>query len=311
MSLPLIDYPYLPDGCAHSYVKEENPFMAAAKAAAGGHGCRKHATGAVAVKDGQIIISASNAGIHVPVCPRQYKGYKTGEGYRYCQSYCEQISHPEVIICRIAKEQGIDLSDAEIYLYGHWWVCNNCWKHLLEAGVRHVYLLEGSEKLFNVDHPDYEYQYQNKPLSLYVSGALTKLANQNIKQLYEEIGRLGKEIGFSSYVPHLKTDPIKMADISAEEVYDTDSTQVKAADLMICYVGELSLGVGMEIALAREHKSLVILLSERGTKISRMVLGSPAVIDHIEFDNFDNALAQLKTAMLKFKQVAEQKNISI
>lgn len=310
MALTVIKYPYLPTGRTYLYVEENNPFMQAAKQATMSNGCRKHANAAVAVKDGVVVSSGSNAGVYVTVCPRVYKGYPTGQGYRYCQEYCEQSGHSEVMACRRAKEKGIDLKGADIYLYGHWWACQKCWDTMIAAGIRNVYLLRGSETMFN-DQVSKPGELANVDLSLYVSGSLTHLKNQEIKTLYERIGSLGESFGFQSHVPHLHTDPVKHADVSAEDVYKNDKQHVIDADLMICYVGETSLGTGMELEIALHHKTLVVLLSEEGAQISRMVLGSPAVIDHVTFTTFEDALLKLRPVLEKFVKTAKQQNISV
>ena len=48
-------YPYLPPGKTILYVSEDNVFMQAAKALLHQSGCTKQPTGAVIVKNGQII----------------------------------------------------------------------------------------------------------------------------------------------------------------------------------------------------------------------------------------------------------------
>jgi len=310
MSLPTIKYPFLPEGKAYLYIAESNPFMLAAKQAAGGHGCRKHATGAVAVKDGNIVATGNNAGVHVTVCPRVYKGYGTGQGYRYCKEYCDQSGHAEVVLCRTAQEQNIDLTGTDVYLYGHWWCCENCWNHMLQAGIARVYLMEGSQKLFNDQEQD-ETDELEATFSLYVSGPLTHVKNPDIKPFYERIGELAESLGFLVHVPHKATDPEKNKDVEPQEVYRLDSSKVKAADLMVCYVGEPSLGVGLEIEMACRYKTLVILLSEEGTRISRLAKGAPCVIDDITFVDQEDALSKLKKAFQHFQTSGRKQNVSI
>jgi 2'-deoxynucleoside 5'-phosphate N-hydrolase len=210
---------------------------------------------------------------------------------------------------RRAHEKGIDLNGADIYLYGHWWACQKCWDTMIAAGIRNVYLLKDSETLFN-DQVTKPRELQNVELSLYVSGPLTHLKNQEIKKLYEQIGTLGEAAGFKAHVPHLHSDPFKHADLSSEVVYKHDKQKVTDADLMVCYVGETSLGTGMELEIAVQEKTLVVLLSEEGVKVSRMVLGSPAVIDHVTFTSFEDALAKLRDVFTKFVKTAKQPNIS-
>ena len=101
--LNVIKYPYLPEGREYLYVPVDNEYMQEAKKAAEAHGCRKHATGAVAVKDGKIIARGNNAGVFVKICPRVYKDFKTGEGYQFCHNYCQTKGHAEVTLYNYAK----------------------------------------------------------------------------------------------------------------------------------------------------------------------------------------------------------------
>lgn len=310
MPLPTIQYPYLPAGCTYTNnVSADHPFMLAAKAQRDSAGCRKHATGAVIVKDGQVVAAGANAGIHVTICPRVYKGYGTGEGYRYCKDYCQQDGHAEVMAVRDARQKGIDVTGADVYLYGHWWACKNCWDTMQSVGITNVFVTDNAHDIFN-DQARHPGDHERVDLKLYVSGPLTNLKDPTIKAFYEGIAKVAEGFGFETYVPHLYTDPELHLKVTAEDVYAYDGKNVREADVLVCYVGEPSLGVGIEIEMAARHKCLVVLLSERGTKISRMVLGSPAVIDHIEFDSRADAFAQLTGVFEKLVKTAKRKNQS-
>lgn len=306
-----IEYPYLPEGREYLYVPESNKFMQAAKLAAQSHGCRKHATGAVAVKDGEIIATGNNAGTFVKICPRVYKGFGTGEGYRFCKEYCLQEGHAEVVLCNFARKNKINLNGADLYLYGHWWMCQNCWDYIIKAGLNKTYLVKGSETLFNYEHQKNDVIDSPQRLTVYVSGSLTPLKDPATKQLYENIGKLAEELGMTAYVPHLHTDPIKFPDASPEEIYNINKNQVALSDLMICYTGEPSLGVGQEIEIANNNKTLVILLSKEGQAVARMAKGSPNIIDHLLFSDHQDALDQLKPKLLKLLKTSKMNNISV
>ncbi len=309
MSLPQIQYPYKPEGGTYSYVEASHPFMLAAKEQRDSAGCRKHATGAVIVKDGQIVARGANAGIYVTICPRVYKGYGTGQGYEYCKNYCAQDGHAEVMAVRDAKANGLDVAGADIYLYGHWWACKNCWDTLLAVGIKNVIMTNNSHEVFN-DQARNPGEFDSVDLKVYISGPLTRLADQSIKLLYERISALAEAQGFEAHVPHLHTDPIANADVTPAQVYSFDSGHVKDADVLVAYVGETSLGVGMELEMAAQHKALIVLLSETGKPVSRLVLGNPAVIEHIQFDSHDHALELLKPVLAKLISTAKKKNQS-
>ena len=138
---------------------------------------------------------------------------------------------------------------------------------------------------------------------IYVSGALTDVENPiETKALYEKIGLVCEEIGFQSYVPHLHTDPVNNPDITPREVFDKDKYEVSISDLVIAYLGSLSFGVGMELAYAENSKIPIILLYETGKRISRFPRGIPTVIAEIQFNDYEDALNQLKEVLLKWKQ---------
>ncbi|WP_353929821.1 nucleoside 2-deoxyribosyltransferase [Okeanomitos corallinicola TIOX110] len=138
---------------------------------------------------------------------------------------------------------------------------------------------------------------------VYVSGALTDIKNPaETKALYEKIGAVCEEVGLQPYVPHLHTDPVNNPDITPREVFDKDKQQVSISDLVIAYLGSLSFGVGMELAYAESNKIPIILLYETGKRISRFPRGIPTVIAEIQFNDHEDALNQLKTFLLNWKQ---------
>ena len=142
-----------------------------------------------------------------------------------------------------------------------------------------------------------------KMYKIYVSGALTDVKNPiETKALYEKIGLVCEEIGLQAYVPHLHTDPVNNPDITPREVFDKDKHQVSISDLVIAYLGSLSFGVGMELAYAENNKIPIILLYETGKRISRFPRGIPTVIAEIQFNDYEDALNQLKEVLLKWKQ---------
>ncbi|MDO9231070.1 MAG: deaminase [bacterium] len=142
-----IEYPYIPKGKEILYVGEDNEFMQEAKRISKETGCAKQATGAVIVREGNVIGKGTNAGERVTECPRW--GSKTGENYGPCKEICKQEAHSEVASIDDAIKKGENTKDADLYLHGHWWCCENCWNKIIDAGIKNVYLLENSENLFN------------------------------------------------------------------------------------------------------------------------------------------------------------------
>ena len=150
-----IKYPYLPESRTILYVPISNPFMTEAKEYARKY-CTKlfQAGAAVVVKNNKIIAvgSVGNNPTHQKECVRIATNKPSGQGYNLCEG-CNPKFHSEPSAIRDAESKGNDTSDADLYLWGHWWCCEFCWKAMIAAGIKNVYLLENSEILFNKEHP--------------------------------------------------------------------------------------------------------------------------------------------------------------
>jgi deoxycytidylate deaminase len=142
-----IKYPFLPAGRTILYVGLDDPFMRVAKELWAVGGCVKQPTAAVVVKNGKIIGQGTNAGIRVLECPRW--GSPTGTNYGPCKDICKQEGHAEAMAVKNALKKDHDIQGADLYLYGHWWCCQNCWETMIRAGIKDVYLFTNSWNLFN------------------------------------------------------------------------------------------------------------------------------------------------------------------
>jgi deoxycytidylate deaminase len=145
----MIEYPYLPSSRGILYVPENHACMYVAKIISRGSGCVKQPTGAVVVSGVEIIGMGTNAGKRVEECPRW--GSPTGENYGPCRSVCMQEGHAEVMAIRNALSLGHEVTGTDLYLYGHWWCCEDCWRKIISAGIKRVFLMENSWELFNPD----------------------------------------------------------------------------------------------------------------------------------------------------------------
>ena len=54
-------------------------------------------------------------------CPRD-----VGEGYEKCTSICRQEGHAEAMAIQDAMDRKIDIEGANLYLMGHYRVCDSC-----------------------------------------------------------------------------------------------------------------------------------------------------------------------------------------
>jgi deoxycytidylate deaminase len=149
-------YPYLPGARTILYVAAEHPSMRVA---------REHAltyslddavkTGSVVVIEGVIVGRGANGSDYHKsnICERVRQKIPTGQGYELCEG-CHPKNHSEPRAIISAQQNGYDTQGADLYLWGHWWCCEPCWRAIIDAGIRDVYLMEGSDRLFNREHPE-------------------------------------------------------------------------------------------------------------------------------------------------------------
>lgn len=150
-----IKYPFLPEGRTILYVPENNQFMQEAKKFAKENSLDKiMPNGSVIVKNGEIIAEAANGSNYhdTHICERIKQKISTGQGYELCEG-CHPKNHGETGAVNKIKKNNIDSKGADLYLWGHWWCCEPCWNAMIEVGIKNVYLMEGSEVLFNKDNP--------------------------------------------------------------------------------------------------------------------------------------------------------------
>lgn len=150
----------------------------------------------------------------------------------------------------------------------------------------------------------------------YISGALSDMEEAQrarLRLFYEDLGKVCQEAGLEPYLPHLFGDPKLVAHLTPKEIDRIDRLAVTQSFLVVAYVGMPSLGVGIEVELAHHANKPVILLFEKSKgearRISRLVRGSPAVIHEIAFEDFDDALTQLRAFFKQFRKTLESENL--
>ena len=149
MNKALPTYPYLPKGKTFSFVPLENAWMQKAQQVAQtDSGCSWWQTGAVIVKDEELLGKGANTGQWQPFCPRYEQGCKTGEGYDLCKNICKQTGHAEITAIQDAITNKQNLRHADLYLFGHWWCCKNCWNAIIAQHIQCVYLLKNAHNIF-------------------------------------------------------------------------------------------------------------------------------------------------------------------
>ena len=108
----------------------------------------------------------------------------------------------------------------------------------------------------------------------YISGALLNAAHiDKSRALYERLADACRSVGWDAYVPHQHADPVRDPHLSNVDVAERDLENVAAADVLVAYVGEPSLGVGAEVAIALRAGKRVLLVAEADARVSRFLLG--------------------------------------
>lgn len=100
------------------------------------------AAASVIVKDNKILSwGVSGNGYHDKHgCERKKRGIVSGQ-YEICPG-CHFDNHSERNAIRMAEERGLkdQLKGATVYLYNHWWACEQCTTKLKSFGIKKVIL---------------------------------------------------------------------------------------------------------------------------------------------------------------------------
>ncbi|MBD3251991.1 hypothetical protein GF380_06120 [Candidatus Uhrbacteria bacterium] len=146
----------------------------------------------------------------------------------------------------------------------------------------------------------------------YISGALTVMTEaerQELRDLYILIGKTAAWIGFGYYCPHVYSDPELAKTLSPQEVDQIDRTAVTHSAVVIAEVSIPSHGCGIEVEMAYHAHVPVILLVKKGTRLSRLVAGSPSVVAIIEYESNKDLLDALQGALREL--IANVKELKI
>ena len=144
----------------------------------------------------------------------------------------------------------------------------------------------------------------------YISGPLTGLAKggqHSTTRFYERIADMFERItGMRAFLPHEHYDPIKHQDYSAREVDDAERRQItEGTSILIAVAVAPSWGGGIEVEMANQSRIPVIILCRKddlaARKISRLLLGNPAVVAVITYRTEEEALERLERELVKMR----------
>lgn len=159
----MLKLPYLPPNGTVELVDGNDSFMKEAEKA-----CKElsnelmQPTGAVIVKDGAVVARGANhallpatlQGAHKNgMCTRKAFKVKSGTKYWLCPGCAAPSRHAEQRAVDDARSKGVDVTGADLYLYGHWWACEPCWTKVLSAGISKIYVRSDAQDLFRPESP--------------------------------------------------------------------------------------------------------------------------------------------------------------
>lgn len=150
------EIPFIPEGRVILYVGATNKYMIEAKEYAKENSLDKVMPNASLIVKGELVIGrgANGSSYHDNhECERVKNNIPTGEGYELCEG-CHPNNHGEARAIKNALDSGIDIKGSDLYMWGHWWCCKDCWQKIISTGIKDVYLLENSDVLFNKKDPN-------------------------------------------------------------------------------------------------------------------------------------------------------------
>ncbi|ANP64606.1 deaminase [Vibrio sp. Vb1554] len=150
------EYPYKHHSRTVGYAREDNKWIQRAKEVAQSTSLDKFVpTGAVIVKDGKELgFGANGSETHIKHgCRRIVMNSKTGEDYHLCEG-CQPHNHAEFRAIQSAKQKLSSLIHCDLYLWGHYGICKDCWQLIEKNKITRVFLIENANYLFNKKNPN-------------------------------------------------------------------------------------------------------------------------------------------------------------
>ena len=113
-------------------------------------------------------------------------------------------------------------------------------------------------------------------MKIYFSGSIS--GGREHEAIYQHLVARLQAQGHHVLSAHV-ADPVALEvekDMPPREVFERDSSWVKACEAMIAEVSTPSLGVGYEYALAVQLGKPVLCVYRSGVRLSKMITGNPA-----------------------------------
>lgn len=142
----------------------------------------------------------------------------------------------------------------------------------------------------------------------YICGPLTDLPSEeqeSIKSFYKCLADICQKVtGKRAFVPHEHFDPIKHESFSSGDVDKAERKQVcKKTSFLIVVAIAPSWGGGIEVEMANKSHVPIIILCQKVKKVSRLLLGNPAVKGVIYYDSQIDAFSRLEDVLKSDKAI--------
>lgn len=133
-----------------------------------------------------------------------------------------------------------------------------------------------------------EYIETGKPI-IYVAGALTNVEDSKVVGRYEETGKLIREAGALSYLPHEHgSDPKRNPELTPDDIYIIDFLWGSVlSNAVILWGYPPSLGVGVQLGWCDTYQIPAALLQPADIKLSRLAESIAQRVTVIRYQNGD------------------------
>lgn len=142
---------------------------------------------------------------------------------------------------------------------------------------------------------------------IYIAGALTDISEeerQTLREFYEALGKVCQAFGFEPYISHIFSDPKNFPNLTSRQISYMNRLALTRSYLVVACIDVPSIDVGIALELSHHANKPVVLFYEKEKfdqcRITRLARGCPAVIEHIIFDNFQNAEKEFRNFLKIF-----------
>ncbi len=156
-----------------------------------------------------------------------------------------------------------------------------------------------------------ESDLRTRPLQAYLASALTGLGDEQrreVEHLSSIVGDVCRRHNIHLYEPIKSgTDPERYPELPATHVFAVNRRQVLSSDLLIVLANFPSFGGGEELEFARAALMPIVVIHHVNVRLSRMLIGLPAVIARVSYKTDDSLRKHLHKLLPEIEPVAAER----